>query len=293
MKVKILLACIAVGVSLSMTAQPETGAATPVRSTAELKGLAAEIGDLRWREALTGEREDRVWLEELNYGLVKLGPGSFVQGDQSGSRSWEGESHRVTLSKPFWMGEFEVSQEQYRQVMRGNPSIFSTGQGEDWKRRPVEGVSWHEAMAFCRQLTIRFQNMIPEGYEFRLPTEAEWEYAAAGVNSSEDRGLAFVDQGSGRGTASVSSTSRNHKGVFGMYGNAMEWCYDWYGKYSGNDEVDPRGPDKGYCRVARGGSWLHGHELADPTYRNYFYPDTEACFIGFRVVLGPILEDLT
>jgi formylglycine-generating enzyme required for sulfatase activity len=230
----------------------------------------------------------------------------------------ESPRHKVVISKPFYLGKYEVTQGQYKAIMGKNPSYFSKdGFGKDSVKEfsekqldsfPVEQVSWDDAQAFLKELTaLATKKKIP--YSFRLPSEAEWEFACRGgsenseaftfdkpsesisslqANFNGNHPFGGADKGKYlRHTSKVGSYKPNPFGLYDMHGNVWEWCQDWYGEkyYSDSDEKDPKGPKDGKYRVLRGGSWCdHGRDCRsahrndyDPGGRNYGYG------FGFRV----------
>jgi formylglycine-generating enzyme required for sulfatase activity len=180
---------------------------------------------------------------------VHIPPGQFQMGCSPGDPDCsfeEKEAHLVAISRGFWIGQTEVTQAGYERVMKGkNPSLF---RGAD---RPVENVSWSEADAYCRAVGMR------------LPTEAEWEYAArAGIPSArygEIDKIAVYAGNSGDNPARVGSKRPNAWGLYDTLGNVLEWTNDWYGEdyYKTSRRDDPPGPSKGSQKVLRGGSWLY------------------------------------
>lgn len=192
--------------------------------------------------------------------LSLIPPGTF----QMGSSKWEKDRdndedlHSVTISRPFYMGKFEITQEEWTKVMGSNPSKFQTKSGTS----PVEMVSWNDCVEFCKKLCI--MEKVPEG-TYRLPTEAEWEYACrAGTETAFCYGkklssdMAHFDQMPYVGNTSTLSVGRflpNAWGLHDMHGNVYEWCEDWFGSYSGANSVDPKGPRGGVQKVSRGGGW--------------------------------------
>jgi formylglycine-generating enzyme required for sulfatase activity len=249
--------------------------------------------------------------------LVWVPPGSFTMGspDNEPDREpllplfgWGDETqHVVTITEGFWMGKHEVTQEAFLEVTGGNPSVFS---GETL---PVETVSWFEAQNFCSMLTARERasNRLPDGYVYRLPTEAEWEYACrAGTTTAfhygselrsgmaNFRGTVEYDASAGRidnpegiflgRTTPVGSYEPNAWGFYDMHGNVWEWCHDWMGAYPTGHVTDPVGPQTGQVRVSRSGSWegQRGAIACRSAMRNYYLPDSRLDSQGFRVVLG-------
>jgi formylglycine-generating enzyme required for sulfatase activity len=205
----------------------------------------------------------------LLYGIemVLLPAGEFEMGspDNESGRSDDEELHRVRLTRPFWVGRFAVTQAQYQAVMGENPSWF------DGDSRPVENVSWEDASEFCRRLNVAVEHL--SSFQFRLPTEAEWEYACrAGTDSAFSDGcpctkpvgkdaaldrLGWFDKNSGNETHPVGQKAPNAWGLYDMHGNVWEWCVDWGGAYPADMQDDPVGPETGASHVVRGGScWL-------------------------------------
>ena len=231
-----------------------------------------------------------VWIREGSFTLGS--PGTEV--DRS---SDEGPQTQVSLTHGFWMGRTEVTQAQYLAVTGANPSFF-TGD----LTRPVETVSWNNAVAYCATLTTteRTAGRCPANWSYRLPTEAEWEYAAragtAGTRFSygDDPGYtlltnyAWYSSNSGSTTHSVGGNGGNGWGLFDMYGNVWEWCQDRYGTYSGGSVIDPQGPGSGSIRVVRGGSWLLIALFCRSARRYGGGPTNTYSDIGFRVVLAPV-----
>jgi formylglycine-generating enzyme required for sulfatase activity len=178
------------------------------------------------------------------YPMVAISGGTFFMGEGD-------DRHQVTLS-PYQIGKYEVTQELWEAVMGDNHSVFKGA------RKPITNVSWNYCQEFIKKL-----NQIT-GKDFRLPTEAEWEFAARGgvsEKSSEYSGsnnlaeVGWYDANSGQTTHNVGRKNSNKLGLYDMSGNINEWCLDWHGHYSADSIVDPIGPKEGYQRVARGGSW--------------------------------------
>jgi formylglycine-generating enzyme required for sulfatase activity len=192
--------------------------------------------------------------------------------------------HAVTVSS-FKLSKYEVTQAQWRAVMGNNPSYFS---GCD--NCPVENVSWNDIQAFISKLNSM------TGKTFRLPTEAEWEYAARGgiksrgykFSGSNDLGsVAWYTDNSGKKTHPIGEKQPNELGFYDMSGNVWEWCADWYGTYPSYEVRNPKGPESGSFRVLRGGSWNHDASNCRIAYRGNGTPDYRENYFGFRVVLAP------
>ena len=210
--------------------------------------------------------------------------------------------HRVRLSSPFYLAAFEVTQGQYREVMGSNPSHHTTSSGlkgvpeQDTSRLPVEQVSWEDAAEFCRRLSAR-PGERASGLTYRLPTEAEWEFACRGGRSDPYRWGAGVDLRTGENAGnlkrnpltvgSVGAFPPNNLGLYDMRGNVYEWCADWFARdyYARSPSVDPQGPDAGFLRVVRGGDWLFVGEGC-MINRRVAVPSGASAFLGFRVAAG-------
>jgi formylglycine-generating enzyme required for sulfatase activity len=269
--------------------------------------------------------------------MALIDAGEFLMGAAETERGRAGETrHRVRITRPFLMGTYEVTQDEYRRVMEAEPSWFSgpgAGKdrvaGEDTRRFPVENVTWYDAVAFCNRLSeldgyrpyyemagVRREagSIVGAGVAaaggngYRLPTEAEWEYACrAGTGtmfhfggpgdgrkanfkgpSSTGYGSPAKETGLGR-TARVGSYDPNPWGLFDMHGNAGEWCWDRYDKdyYAASPADDPGGPDAGVHRVLRGGSWLVTYTSCRSACRFWLTPDERKEYTGFRVARTP------
>lgn len=189
----------------------------------------------------------------------------------------------ITLSD-FYIGKYEVTQELWEAVMGNNPSRFYGA------NRPVECVSWIECQEFIERV-----NKVT-GKTYRLPTEAEWEYAARGGNrsnvykysgSNDISEVAWFGENSLLETHVVGKKKANELGIYDMSGNVYEWCSDWYGNYSSGEQTDPQGPATGSYRVYRGGSWGNFAKYCRVSDRSSFPPDYKDDILGFRLVLVP------
>jgi len=250
--------------------------------------------------------------------LVLIPPGRFLMGSPAAEpeRGEDELQHEVAITRPFRMGVYEVTQEEYARVMGRNPSWFApTGNGrdrvekQDTRRFPVEQVSWQDAEQFCRKLSD-LEAEKAAGRTYRLPTEAEWEYACRGgataagpfffrkpsaalsaaqanFNGSFPYGDAAEIAGLGR-TAAVGSYAPNGFGLYDLHGNVSEWCQDVYGKdyYRESPKEDPPGPKAvaGSGRVLRGGGWLNFGDNCRAADRDWLVPRQGNNGIGFRVV---------
>jgi formylglycine-generating enzyme required for sulfatase activity len=229
-------------------------------------------------------------IPDLALTLLWVKPGEFTMGsppDEPNRNKAEGPPRRVTLTTGFWLGKTEVTQSQYEAVDGANPSRF-TDAGKD---APVERVSWLDAMAWCKKLTARERGAgrLPKGYAYTLPTEAQWEYACRAGTIGDYAGnpdaMAWHDRNSGETTHLVGRKEPNAWGFHDMSGNVLEWCLDWYGDYPRGAETDPAGPDSGYFRMARGGSWRMKIEVGRSAARAGGSPARRDYTLGFRLAL--------
>ena len=205
--------------------------------------------------------------------FVRIPAGEFRMGSTSAEADDDEQPvTQVRISRGFWMGKHEVTQGQWQGVMGTNPSEFS-GCGQC----PVEKVSWEDAQEFIRRL-----NAMDGAGTYRLPTEAEWEYAArAGTTGDRYAGnldaIAWYGENSGDRPHPVGGKAANAFGLHDMLGNVWEWVQDWYGGYPGGTVTDPRGPESGSARVSRGGGWFLGASHWRSSGRGY-------SFLGFRLL---------
>ena len=228
-------------------------------------------------------------LNKLINNLVYISGGTFTMGatSEQGSEAddYEKPTHSVTLSS-FYLCKYEVTQALWRAVMGNNPSYFKGN------NLPVENVSWND----CQTFISRLNNLT--GKNFRLPTEAEWEYAARGGNRSRGykysgsntlSDVAWFDGNSGSKTHPVGTKSPNELGLYDMSGNVYEWCSDWYGTYSSSAQTNPTGPSSGSDRVGRGGGWGNVAGRCRSSYRDYNSPDGRGnCGLGLRLALSQL-----
>jgi formylglycine-generating enzyme required for sulfatase activity len=224
--------------------------------------------------------------------FIYIAPGSFIMGspEHESGRGSDETQHEVTLTRGYTIQATPVTQGQWKALMGSNPSCFLQG-GEDC---PVEGISWNECQEFIKKV-----NEVGD-YTYRLPTEAEWEYACrAGASAALFNGeitelfcrldpcldaAGWYCGNSGRKTHPVAEKNPNAWGLFDMHGNVCEWCQDWYGEYAAMPQADPPGAAFGPGRVVRGGSWFSSSQNCRSASRFYRPPNSRCDFIGFRVV---------
>ena len=247
----------------------------------------------------------------VTFKMVQVEGGTFTMGAtaEQGSEAGENENppHQVTLSS-FSIGQTEVTQELWQVVMGSNPSWFNGYGNSDYSsyhsdtnygtnlQRPVEKVSWDD----CQQFITKLSQMT--GKNFRLLTEAEWEYAARGGSLSQgykysgsnniddvawyyDNSYALGSSNLDFGTHTVATKQPNELGIYDMSGNVLEWCQDWYGSYSADSQTNPTGPATGSGRVSRGGSWIDSAGGCRVSYRGRRSADFRSFNYGLRLAL--------
>lgn len=216
----------------------------------------------------------------VTYDMVKVQAGTFTMGDNHVRQ----KIHQVTITNDYYIGKTEVTQALWKAVMGNNPSAFK---GDNL---PVESVSWDDCMTFVSKLKTM------TGQNFRLPTEAEWEFAARGGNNSNHyqysgsnqlNEVAWCYGNNGNKTHAVATKQPNELGIYDMSGNVWEWCSDWYGDYSSNTQTNPTGPSSGSCRVIRGGSWYYKGGSCRSSDRYDHTPINSDSGLGLRLVLVP------
>ena len=276
-------------------------------------------------------------------GMIKLelkGKSFQMGADYSGADSDEKPVHKVTFTRDIYMCDHEVTQAEWQAVMGSNPSHFQgeeankkVADGEVQENRPVENITWYEAVAFCNELTKKenitaravapkeidyvyfsdsafttpytkddaSSNNLPymkiEATGYRLPTEAEWEYAARGGEASTNKAVwagttdenvlknyAWYKDNSNNRTHEVKKKQPTGYGLYDMSGNVWEWCWDWYGDYENTDVTDPAGASSGSYRVGRGSGRSDSASYCRASCRNYRLPANRYDFLGFRLV---------
>ena len=218
--------------------------------------------------------------------MVRVEAGTFTMGATSEMKDpWDDEkpTHQVTLTNDYYIGKYEVTQALWKAVMGNKPSKFK---GDNL---PVENVSWKDCQEFISKL-----NSIT-GKTFRLPTEAEWEYAARGGNKSQGYqysgsnnlfDVAWYEDNSGKKTHAVGTKQPNELGIYDMSGNVWEWCQDWFGEYSSSSQTNPTGANSGSYRVKRGGGWGNTARLCRSSCRVINTPGDRDCNLGLRLILS-------
>jgi len=251
-------------------------------------------------------------------GFVLLPAGSFMMGspNNESGRDNDERQHEVTITHPFYMQTHEVTQGEWETLMENNPSYFSSsGDGANCGSDcPVETVNWWEALAYANALSNSegleecyvlsgCENRAGNDMEctdvllnsdcgYRLPTEAEWEYAAragtrtafySGERTPDDIAWHGEDWNTGS-THQVGQLEANSWGLYDMSGNVFEWCWDWYGSYESSPVTDPMGPDSGSPRVLRGGAWIYSYSSVRSARRYFYSPNNRRRYSGFRLV---------
>lgn len=309
-------------------------AAHPQLRTAVREGSA----ETRWRAQAVLLQPARTSVATgMKLALIK--PGAFAMGSHPADTNRRGDEtlHSVRITRPFYLGVMEVTQAEYQKVMDHNPSWFAPKAGGEAAVRgfdtatfPVERVSWFDALAFCNALSerdayephyrlddverkdksiVRAKVTVLGGTGYRLPSEAEWEFAcragtetpfhyggesygrsanAKGASVAGGYGGEIKGQNLGRATR-CGSYPPNAWGLWDMHGNVGEWCFDWYdnGYYAASPRVNPTGPETGAQRVWRGGSWLLEERSCRAASRNWYPPEEAKEFLGFRVARDP------
>jgi formylglycine-generating enzyme required for sulfatase activity len=237
-------------------------------SSAYADGAARKNGDTAVLTLPGGEKMEMIW----------CAPGKFTMGSPiTEPGRFEDEVPRtVSITKGFWLGKYEVTQRQWKSVMRSNPSRFKSPDN------PVENVSWHDCGIFIRKVNDAIGGLA------RFPTEAEWEYACRAGSDAPFSGngkppdMAWYDFNSDNQTHEVGRNKPNAWGFYDMHGNVLEWCTDWFSVPKG-DVVDPKGPPSGAFKILRGGCWFFYERDCRSAYRLKREPSLRNCIFGFRL----------
>lgn len=223
---------------------------------------------------------------DLGIEMVFVKGGTFIMGSNDGE-DYEKPTHQVTLSD-FYIGKYEVTQKQWRDIMGSNPSNF-----KNCDNCPIEMISWNDVQGFIKKLNQK------TGKNYRLPTEAEWEFAAHGGTSASSavtnkyagsksiNEVAWYKGNSSSKTHPIGQKKANELGIYDMTGNVWEWCNDWGGNYSSGSQTNPQGASSGTNRMMRGGSWYYNATNCRVTNRGMNNPEARLSNCGFRLVLIP------
>ncbi len=279
----------------------------------EISALIAKITAIK-KTLYGGPEQNKDWtIPDLNMKFAFVANGSFQMG--SNEDSDEKPIHRVTISKPFWIGKYEVTNGEFIEYMKAtnnekgidfsdsdcpvtkNATLSNTKFGQSMQQ-PICEIDWNAATSFCKWLTDRERKAgrLPSGYKYSLPTEAEWEYCARGGNKSRGYkysgsdnidSVAWYSSNSGSKTHSVGTKQSNELGIYDMSGNVWEWCSDWYdsGYYGKSPSTDPKGVSSASYRVNRGGGWFNDPRYCRSANRLRHVPSSTYYGLGFRVAL--------
>ena len=245
-------------------------------------GITMVVGSLAFIAGCSSEKKEIIDLGKgVKLEMILVTAGKFMMGSpESEEGRYKNENqHEVTITKPFYMGKYEVTQEQWEAVMGNNPGDTKEG------KLPVTQVSWEDCHEFIKKLNAKTDG----GY--RLPTEAEWEYACrAGTTTAYSVGDSLTKTDAniiGAGIKAVGSYKPNAFGLYDMHGNVWEWCEDWYGEYP-FAVTDPKGPATGKDRVLRGGSFLNYVSQARSSFQYNFTPTIRSDYLaGLRLARTP------
>jgi len=265
------------------------------KQTAEAQPSTAVVGG----SVTVAGREGETSLAGMKF--VKIPKGTFLMGSHSSEfgRLSDENQHRVTITYDFFIQTTEVTQEQWFKVMGDNPSKFNAEQDcpGDYKQmsgvglcpnNPVERVSWHDVQLFVAKMYEK-----RDGFRYRLPTEAEWEYAARGGSTGPYSvagnlaDFAWFGDNSGNRTHAVAKLKPNAYGLYDVHGNVWEWTSDWYGSYPNSNVTDPVGANSSSYAVSRGGSWYAPARYCRSAFRDRWRPDGRSSGLGFRLVRMP------
>ena len=246
--------------------------------------------------------------KSVDFRMIEVKSGEFMMGataEQAGAEDVEKPAHKVKLTKDYFIGETEVTHALWEAVMGSNPSEFGTDD-PDRGSLPVESVSWNDICGkggFLEKLNYVLKGQLPEGRRFRLPTEAEWEYAARGGHKSPKvqtmySGSGNIDEvawykNNSEGPHPVKSLKANSLGLYDMSGNVWEWCSDWYGETyykncsnnGANTVTDPQGPKTGSQRIGHGGGWSNAPVYCRVSLRRWEIPGDRYSSLGLRLAL--------
>ena len=250
-----------------------------------LSGLIAQ-------SCCSGVKSNDLVVDEMSFKAIPAG--QFTMGADQGSAD-EQPSHKVVISQAFWLAKYELTQGQWKNIMgssivdqrnKTNPEWSLRGEGVN---HPIYYISWKECQVLIKKLNQLYSKKLPEGYEFALPSEAQWEYAcrAGGANkpSGDLENLAWFDGNSDEQCHAVGQKAANAWGLHDMYGNVWEWCADAYDHYTPEDKVDPKGPVFNDVHVNRGASWHEGAGGCYASKRDWYSADGRLYNLGVRLAI--------
>ena len=256
-------------------------------STSSSQSATTSSGFFSTSSVSSGSNEISIPVKNgITIDMVKVEAGTFMMGatsEMQDSRNSENPIHQVTLTNDYYIGKYEVTQSLWQAVMGSNPSYFKGN------NLPVEQVSWND----CQEFISRLNSLTCR--KFRIPTEAEWEYAARGgkkslghkySGSSNILGVAWYDGNSGKKTHVVGTKQANELGIYDMSGNVYEWCQDWYDSYPSSSQTNPIGIRGMLRRVCRGGSWYYNERYSCSSFRYSLTPSFRFNDLGLRLVLS-------
>lgn len=275
-----LIATIGKVVVYSHREQQQLAAVAKAKAEAELRAITAKL-----QSTSLGTQLEIPLTETVRQLFIVVPSGSFTMGSSSSEEKYSSDEGLVdvTLSQSFWLAKTEVTQAQWEVVMGSNPSQFKGA------NLPVENVSWDDAQSFIAKLSDK--QILPQGWKFALPTEAQWEYACRAGGKGPYSGGSLDEVGwyngnSGSKIHEVGQKKPNAWGLQDMHGNVLEWCADWYAERL-QGGVDPTGPSSGADRVNRGGSWNSYAYVCRAAERRRYYSGYRLNFLGFRPALVP------
>ncbi len=230
--------------------------------------------------------------------MVWVPKGSFKMGSPENALTKHNDEllHEVKITQGFWLSKYEITQKQWTWFMKSTLQEQHKKQYKEWKIRgigdslPMYFISWDDCIKFCNKLNAKEKSKLPKGYEFSLPTEAQWEYACKkfSIKNEPLDAVGWYKGNSEQQVHAVGKKQPNRLGIYDLRGNLSEWCFDWYDTYNDHKEIDPKGPTNGTLKVVRGGSWFGAAINANPTTRFKDPPQNGYSSIGLRLALRPI-----
>ena len=290
----ILLGALIIGGAISISGNNNNSSSGSRSSSSTNTGSSTSSESSSTSDTENASIKTFTLLNGVKLEMVKVAPGSFTMSKRDGENSDDEIEHQKTLTKPFYIGKYEVTNEQWCAVMQVDspPSYKNKG-----AKYPVESISWHEAMQFCE----RMNQYAPTGWQFTLPTETQWEFAARGGNKSRGykysgsnnlNEVGWYYDNSGYTTHEVGGKKTNELGLYDMSGNVWEWCLDNWEDKSNNTHAEfsrPYNDSYGSHRVNRGGYWYSDAKFCRSARRDCWEPDDRySSSFGFRLALVPV-----